>query len=395
MTLIEQPYRHWLGEHQGIWARRRVIAQTTLEAWLAAPWIKRTVFGCWTACLGMVALLFILSQFVDSKSALAEWLGQENPSTLLLIGMLEGWLKQDPELVAGVPWALLFGFYSFALFWPTLLVLTMAIPRVISRDLATRAIVIYQAKAVSKWDYLMGKAGALLGLMALTWLGPLVVAWFASNLMAPTWTFFWHTRGALGSLLVFVGFSIVFLTILALGLSSVSAKEKAVTTTWLCVWLLGWGLEGLGSVDSHNEGAGWLRHLSFRYNLSQVQRRAFDPTEKLQRLREFKSPDGTRPLSEGLMPFTRIQDLEGYEIERHVRRRLRSPREAMPHDHGDEPGEAAAAQQRREREEQALQNQVRAEVSRLRASRWNGALTGLVMMAGVSALIVWVRFRKS
>lgn len=399
MALIEQPYRHWKGVHQGIWSRRLVIAQTTLMSWLAVPWIKRTVFSCWMGALGMVVLLFIFSQFVDSKSALAEWMGQENPSMLLIIGMLETWLKQYPELVAGVPWSLLFGFFALALFWPTMFALTMCMPQVISRDLGTRAIVIYQAKAVSKWDYLLGKAGALVALMTLTWLGPLVVVWVGGNLLAPSWTFFWHTREALLSTLLYVGGSILFLTVLSLGISSVSIKAKAVTATWICVWLLGWGMEGFGWEDPQNQSVGWLRHLSFRYNLAQVHSHAFDPAKNLHRLRDLKGPDGRQPLSDALQFFSRAQDIEGHQMERDVRNRIVIPRlkdkqhEERPRS-APEPDEEAASQ-KRQQEEQAIQAEVNAAVSQMRARRWSGARLGLVLMAGLAAGIVHFRFRKA
>ena len=65
----------------------------------------------------------------------------------------------------------------------------MAIPLLITRDLACNAIVIYSSKAVTRGDYLLGKFATAFGLLALTWLGPVCAAWFVGNLLAPDWTF--------------------------------------------------------------------------------------------------------------------------------------------------------------------------------------------------------------
>ena len=62
----------------------------------------------------------------------------------------------------------------------------------ITRDLASNAIIIYASKAVSRGDYLLGKFATAFGLLVLTWLGPVCAAWFVGNLLAPDWRFFWH-----------------------------------------------------------------------------------------------------------------------------------------------------------------------------------------------------------
>jgi hypothetical protein len=75
--------------------------------------------------------------------------------------------------------------------------LGMALPSLITRDLASNAIVIYSSKAVTRGDYLLGKFCTAFGVMSLTWLGPVCGAWFVGNLLAPDWKFFWHARIAL------------------------------------------------------------------------------------------------------------------------------------------------------------------------------------------------------
>ena len=113
------------------------------------------------------------------------------------------------------------------------------IPLLITRDLACNAIVIYSSKAVTRGDYLLGKFATAFGFLALTWLGPVCAAWFLGNLLAPDWTFFWHARAALENILIYGLSSMAILSLLALGVSAISANEKSTTAFWFMWWVLG------------------------------------------------------------------------------------------------------------------------------------------------------------
>jgi hypothetical protein len=85
------------------------------------------------------------------------------------------------------------------------------------------------------------------------------------NLLAPDWKFFWHARAALGHVLLFGLSSMVVLSLLAIGISSVSSREKSTVALWFSWWILG-GV--LAPIAIHTKP--WLRHLSFNFNLDQV-----------------------------------------------------------------------------------------------------------------------------
>jgi len=97
----------------------------------------------------------------------------------------------------------LFYYFCTNLLRASIFALGMAIPLLVTRDLASNAIIIYSSKAVSRMDYLLGKFAMAFGLMALTWLGPAFAAWFLGNLLAPDWRFFWHSRAALFNTLLY------------------------------------------------------------------------------------------------------------------------------------------------------------------------------------------------
>ncbi len=408
MTQIEQQYQHWDGAHEGIWRRRYVIARGALEGCLKLKWLQRLVAGCWLAALGMIILLFFYSQLVDSTSALADWMGAEDAQLKMMIFSLELLIQQNPALAISVPWNLVFGFYALMLFYPTMLVLTLAVPRIIATDLSSNAIVVYASKAVSRWDYLLGKLGAVVGLLLLTWVGPLVFAWLGGNLLAPNWSFFWHTREALVDSLVFGLAGLGFLAVLALGVSSLSANGKVVTFAWLALWLLGWGMEKPAE-ETHTR---WLRHLSFRYNLSQVHTRVFNPRETFTRLDEFRDEDGVEsPLVRPMRMFTRMQNRDLREAHRRARGRFWGEINDKKSAHDEEterlteqaenPTQADAIRIKREEE----WNQIRAERRQMimreeeekilthRQRSFGSALFGLGFLMALSVGVIAQRFR--
>jgi hypothetical protein len=188
-----------------------------------------------------------------------------NPQLQMLAQMLTSWLEQHPEISVRATQNILFYFFCSRLLRLSIFALGLAIPLLITRDLGSNAITIYSSKAVSRGDYLLGKFFTACGLVAVTWLGPVCAAWLVGNLLAPDWQFFWHARGALGHVLIFGAGSTIVLSLLALGVSSISAKEKSTVAFWFIWWLLGGVLTPIAL-----QTRPWLRHLSFNFDLDQL-----------------------------------------------------------------------------------------------------------------------------
>jgi len=265
MPLHDTSYQHWEGVHLGLWHRRWVIALNGLTAALQNKWLRYLVVMCWISGLVMTAALFIVGQLLVADSIVVQWVGNLNPQLQAFARMLTTWLEQHPEVSVRTTQDLLFYYFCVYLLPVSIFALGMALPLLVTRDLASNAIIIYSSKAVSRGDYLLGKFGTALGLMTLTWLGPICAAWFVGNLLAPDWRFFWHSRVALTHVLVFGLGSMCVLSLLALGVSAISSKEKSTLAFWFIWWVLG-GV--LAPIALHTKP--WLRHLSFNFNLDQV-----------------------------------------------------------------------------------------------------------------------------
>jgi hypothetical protein len=101
------------------------------------------------------------------------------------------------------------------------------------------------------------------------------------NLLAPDWRFFWHSRAALGNALIYTLGGMSVLSVLALGVSACSRKEKTTTALWYVWWILGGVVVPIAAQTQP-----WLRHLSFHYNLDQIALAVFRLGEDLNTVRD-------------------------------------------------------------------------------------------------------------
>ncbi len=276
MPLHDTSYQHWEGVHLGLWRRRWVIAAAGLRACLQGKWMRHLIVLCWVSALGMTGILFLVGQLLVANSIVVKWMGNFNPALQAFAGMLTTWLEQHPEISVRTTQDVLFYYFCIGLMRAGIFALGMAIPLLITRDLASNAIIIYSSKAVSRGDYLLGKFVTAFVLMFLTWLGPVCAAWFVGNLLAPDWRFFWHSRVALAHVLVFGAASMTVLSLLALGVSAISSKEKSTAAVWFMWWIFGGVLAPI-AVQTQP----WLRHLSFNFDLDQLALAVFRPANDL------------------------------------------------------------------------------------------------------------------
>jgi hypothetical protein len=265
MPLHEAHYKHWEGSHLGVWHRRLAISRNGLKACLQNKLTRNLLVVCWITSLIVAMMLFLIGQLLVADSTVVQALGNFNPGVQAFARMLTVWLEQHPEISVRCTQNVLFYFFCIMQLRLSIFVLGMALPFLITRDLGSNAIIIYSSKALNRGDYLIGKFGTAFGLVALTWLGPVFTAWLMGNLLAPDWHFFWHSRIALGHMILFALLTMTFLSVLALGVSALSSKEKATSAFWFLWWILG-GV--ITPIALHTQPA--LRHLSFNFNLQEL-----------------------------------------------------------------------------------------------------------------------------
>jgi ABC-2 type transport system permease protein len=276
MPLHNVNYKHWQGEHLGLWHRRWAIARNGLVACLQIRWMVNFVVLSWSMALAASIFLFELGQLLVPDSMAVRWASKLNPLFQNFVNNLTEWLAGHPEISVGVTQNVFFYFFCHYLTIISIFLLGIALPCFFTRDLASNAIVIYSSKAVSRGDYLLGRFASVFGFLCLTWLGPACAAWFVGNLLAPNWTFFWHARLALENILVSGLSGILILSVLALGVSASGVKEMLAVAFWFTWWILG---VFLAPIAIHTEP--WLRHLSFSFDINEIGLATFRVTENI------------------------------------------------------------------------------------------------------------------
>lgn len=300
MPIHDIRYQHWEGVHVGLWGRRLVIARNGLMAVLQTKGVWQLVAMCWMTALAMTAVLFMIGQLLVADSVVVQWAGNLNPQLQMFVRLLTTWLEEHPQISVSTTQNLLFFLYAKYFLRASIFAVGVAIPLLTTRDLASNAIIIYSSKAVSRGDYLLGKFLTPFALMGMTWLGPMCAAWFLGNLVSPDWRFFWHSRAALGHILVFGVASMAIVSLLALGLSSVSTKEKLTPAFWYIWWAIGFAI---ANIAAHTEP--WLRHFSFNYNVEQIATAVFHPAA------DIKIAQDNIPLLGDMLRQLRPETMEG------------------------------------------------------------------------------------
>lgn len=247
MPLHDTHYKKWEGKHRGIWYRRWVIVKNGIRLTLDAKWSRYFIMVSWLAGLVQAAVLFGIGQLLVRDSAVAGLVEETAPNVQTAAKLLVGWLEDHPEISVHSTYNVLFYIFSSINQLSTFFIVFMTLPHLISKDLSSQAILVYSSKALSRWDYLIGKFGVMMGMLTIGWLGPNIMAWCLGNVLAPDWGFFWHSKMALMHTVFFIGTSMVALSIIALGISSISANEKSIGTVWALIWWVGGAFAPLAS----------------------------------------------------------------------------------------------------------------------------------------------------
>ncbi len=281
MSLYRSAYQRWKGEHLGIWYRRFAIAANGFQNAWANKWVRNIVMAAWLFCLVQTALLFGIGQLLVKDSVIYTLVEQLQPQLQTLANGLMSWIVAHPEISVRSTYSFLFYFFAgwFKVF--SLILIALIIPALISRDLASKAIIIYSSRAISRVDYFLGKFMTVFALLSVAWLLPVCTAWLLGGLLAPDWSFLWHSRMALFKSATYITAAIGFLSLLAMGVSALSMKEKSATVYWVVLWVLGNVISNIG-----RQTEPWLRHLSFNYNLEQLALKLFQPRVELTLLQE-------------------------------------------------------------------------------------------------------------
>jgi ABC-2 type transport system permease protein len=249
---------------RGVAYRRWVIASTGLRQLFRGKFFVILLVFAWTLSLAMAAVSFVFSQTVVSGGWLeqgAAMLGVRAQAIASAIGAV---VLLYPDVCVNGLFTAMFWLHSFFGLGLCLVALTVLVPRLIARDRAGNALIIYLARPLTSVDYLLGKLGIIAGLLVLLWTGPLIFGWLLSMIFAPNSDFFVHSFSPLMRALFFNGISLVVLATVSLGVSAITRSSRATIVLWVFIWIFAWAL------GSGRKAPTWLQHSSVMINLTEV-----------------------------------------------------------------------------------------------------------------------------
>jgi len=148
----------------------------------------------------------------------------------------------DPEIIRNDIWRwLLMVFFRYPQSLLILFLIGTIAPALISRDLRSRAFLLYFSRPIGKLEYLLGKicipAAFIIAVSTL----PALALYFFAIMMSPSLSVFWSTWDIPLRILGATVAVVVPTSSIALMLSSLTQESRFANFAWFAVWALGHG----------------------------------------------------------------------------------------------------------------------------------------------------------
>jgi ABC-2 type transport system permease protein len=254
----------WTGKPRGVGYRRWVIVSSGLRQLFRLRFFKILLAVAWMAGAAIALLGLAFGQSLTEGGWVETLANQFGPRARALASVLAGFLLLYPDICIGGFYTLVFWLHSFVALWLSLIAMTVVVPRLITRDRATHALIVYLARPLTSADYLLGKLGTIVGVLACLWTGPLLFSWVLNIAFAPNLDFVLYSFEPLGRALLFHLVGIVAVSAIALGVSALSPSSRNTIVIWVGLWVL------LGFITLAPRTPVWLQRMSFTHNLTEV-----------------------------------------------------------------------------------------------------------------------------
>jgi ABC-type transport system involved in multi-copper enzyme maturation permease subunit len=228
MPIFDQGYQHWQGPLSGHVWRWLAIARHGVRVQMKGWLVRLLLLFAWLPALALVAVLTVWG-LVEQKS---------EGALALVRNLLPPDIVQDPRAYRAAVWTIVYSIFFKTEMYFIMLLVAVAGPGLISRDLRFNALPLYFARPLTRLDYLLGKLGVIGALVAAVAVGPAVFAYaiglcFSLDLSV--------VRDTYPVLLASVAYGLVITLsagTLILALSSLSRWSLYVGIAWAGLWII-------------------------------------------------------------------------------------------------------------------------------------------------------------
>jgi len=275
MPIHDLGYRKWEGKRCAESLRWTVIAMTGIRiAWKSA-WLRRMLVLSWLPAAYMGVMFFIFEQSVKDENAglrrsVIQGLKNSAPEDSVLLRELD--VNSDPADQRAVVWRwLLMTFFRIPQGMLLVLLVGMIAPPLISRDVRSKAFLLYFSRPLSRAEYILGKMSVIWAYLLLVTTLPALALYALGVLLSPdlsvvadTWDL--PFRIVLASVTL-----IIPTTSLALMLSSTTSESRYAGFAWFAIWAMGFAAYFVISLNSSLSASPELNVISLYHALGAVQ----------------------------------------------------------------------------------------------------------------------------
>ncbi len=283
MPLFEIGYRRYEGQRTSHAMRWWPITRTGLDIARRSKLLRWLVLVSFVPFLYFAWVFFVIGRITEP--------GADPTSTLYDIARdfmgdrIVNQLHEDPAAIRSAVWTVVFGYFgSFFQLWIAALVAAVAGPALVADDLRTKAFLIYFARPISRLDYVIGKAGVLVVLLASVTLLPSLMLYTLSILFSPSLDTLAQTLPVLGSIVLASLGTIVPVSLVVLALSSLTRRSRFATIAWLVVCFFGPMAHTVLQQTRDLRDNGWTFLLSLPHTVRTYQLGLYDVQGKTERL---------------------------------------------------------------------------------------------------------------
>lgn len=286
MPIHDVGYRAWKGNLTAAWSRWWTISEVGIRTALSSRWIRRIILASWFPVIYFGVGVFIFEKTMDQSvmelvggSTIAEqmqddrnaaianatndtevqraiqeiedqyghkarktvvknsWIAQRLPDGDALVQAID---SGDESTMRRTVWAyLLSTFLRYPQGMVTLMIVGLVVPPLISRDVRSRAFLLYYSRPITRFEYLLGKIvipGFILGLVTFL---PAMVLYFVALMLSPDLSVVMDTWDLPFRVVLAAAVCIIPTCLIGLLFSSMTQESRFAGFAWFAVWGLG------------------------------------------------------------------------------------------------------------------------------------------------------------
>ena len=299
MPIHDVGYRTWKGKLTSTWTRWWTISEAGLQAASKSRWVRRILLTSWFPVIYFAILLFAFEQFQGQEASellrmdevrsnvpvevgeFADEVVAENPELQIAAQMGENEMRRlaianhpmlrflpngnalagaidtgDEGTMRNTVWNwLLATFLRYPQGMMTLMIVGLVVPPLISRDVRSRAFLLYYSRPITRFEYLLGKLVIPCGLLTIVTMLPGLVLYMFGVMLSPDLTVIFDTWDTPLRVVLATLVGIIPVSIIALLFSSMSQESRFAGFAWFTVWGLGavvWWVIYISNFDGEN-----------------------------------------------------------------------------------------------------------------------------------------------